>query len=482
MSLRTRLALDSRFAVLAAGSYLLLATLLLALYWWPEAKALAGDEVNYQHRAIALLAGGDRFDALLIWPPLQWLFMAVIYQFTGPHILAVQIVQLGLLAISGVLLRQIVWRLTGNARIGNWAGVLLAVNPLSIAFATFLWPEITHLFFSLVLAFALTRLWRGRDGGRKQPEPDDWRWAALAGAALGLCLLAKSLLSGFWPLLLLPLLVRGDIAGSLRRMIVFCAAALVVTGPALHHGWQLTGKPTIADSSWFNLWVGLQDRWRSDFVFDETGPRMAEYLAAGDTAAERNAFAREQAMAIVREQGVVGTVIAQVQRQYFRLFDARNQLVTQLPGPACRGYQGNYRIAEGALSRSIDVVTRVWHVTLLVLFALGLAAWRDWRSPWLWLTLAFVGYQLALLAGLHVKTRFLLPMLPVICLFAAHLLVRIGNPANWLVAGSPWPRRLGLLLALLLVVLASAGPALDRACEQPPAAGDLAAEVGKPEL
>lgn len=449
--MRSRIA----FASGAALAFVALAAALLALYWWPEPKLLAGDEQHYQATALAILDGGDWFDANLVWPPLQGLFLAAIYAVFGPNILAAQLVQLLLLAASGVLLQRIWLALAGDARAARWAGVLLAVNPLTIAFATYLWPEIVHLFLSLLLAWCLIRARRSER---------TFVFAFAAGLALGLCLLAKSLLTAFWPLLLLALAERGAWRRSGLRIGAFALGALLVTAPALQRGWQDTGRPQIADSSWFNLWAGLADRWRSDLVEDMTGVRMAEYLASADDHAGRIAFARERARAIVEEQGWAPTLAAQLGKQYFRLFDARNFLAAQLQGPECRGYIARYRNYDPALNRGIDYAVRAWHVALLVLFALGLAAWRNWRAPWLWLVAAFVGYQMALFLGLHVKSRFLLPMLPAICAFAGHLLARLPEFRALHSPLSPMQRIVGLALAALLAFLALGGPLLDRAC------------------
>jgi 4-amino-4-deoxy-L-arabinose transferase-like glycosyltransferase len=444
---------------LAAVAFAVLAAALLALYWLPEAKLLAGDErAFYQPAALALLAGGDWFDRQMLWPPLQVLFLAALFALPGPDILAVQLVQLALLAGAGWLLRGLWLALTGDRVAAGWAGVLLAVNPLTIAFATYLWPEIVHLFLSLALARLLLAARRAPTRGRSVAL------AAAAGVAAGLCLLSKSLLTAFWPLLVLALVLRTPWPAAALRAAAFMAAMLLVTAPALLRGAEQTGRAQIADSSWFNLWTGLADRYRSDLVDDQTGPRLAAYLASAPDHAGRVAFARAQAQALVESQGLAATVGKQLGTQYFRLFDARNFLVAQLPGPACRGYNSHYTLPPSALSRAIDYGARAWHLALLVLFALGLAAWRDWRAPWLWLTAAFVGYQLALFLGLHVKSRFLLPMLPVICMFAGHLLAQL--PQSGLASSPlpPWRRALGLALAAILVVLALAGPVLDQAC------------------
>lgn len=489
----------------AAIAYVLLAAAALALYWWPEAKFLAGDEGHYLHTAHAVLAGGDWFDSRLVWPPLQGLFIAAIQAVFGPSIVAVQLVQLLLLAGSALLLWRLLRALTGDAATAAWAGVLLAVNPLSVGFATYLWPEIVHLSLSLVLAWALFAAHRAAANPLHHRQA--LLWAAVAGGSYGLCLLSKSLLAAFWPFLLLPLLAlqgrrfakpgagaedragrdevaaeserrmapEGPVAGSgltrFMRIAVFAIAALLLTAPALHRGWQETGRPMIADSSWFNLWVGLTDRWRGDLVLDKTGLRLAEYLGSADDHAGRVAFAQGQVRTIVADQGLVATFAAQLSRQYFRLFDARTFVVAQLPGESCAGYLSRYRLQPGALAAAIDLTLRAWHLGLLVLFAFGLAAWRGWRRPWLWLVGAFVAYQLALLGLLHVKTRFLLPMLPVLCLFAGHAIARwqaqrsvTPSTSDATTIWSPERLATALLLAGALVALATLGPYLDRAC------------------
>ncbi|MCW5579522.1 MAG: hypothetical protein KIS89_12815, partial [Dokdonella sp.] len=376
-----------------------------------------------------------------------------------PHIVAVQLVQLALLAGSGLLLQRLWIGLTGDARAAAWAGILLAVNPLTIAFATYLWPEIVHLFLSLLMAWLLLCA-RDRDRG----PAATLALAAGAGVCLGLCLLAKSLLTAFWPALALTLIRRHDARASLARVAAFALAALLVTAPALHRGWQETGRPQIADSSWFNLWAGLADRYRSDLVHDQTGSRMATYLTQADDHAARVAFARGEALEIVESQGLADTIAAQLGKQYFRLFDARNFLVAQLRGPECRGYISHYRAESAFINRAVDYAARLWHVGLLILFALGLATWRRWRAAWFWLVGAYVGYQLALFLGLHVKSRFLLPLLPVICAFAGHLLAQWSNFRLSRSPLSPPRRAAGIALAMLLAFLALAGPLFDDAC------------------
>ena len=45
-------------------------------------------------------------------------------------------------------------------------------------------------------------------------------------------------------------------------VLSFATGIAVVTAPALVHGWRTWGRPMIADSSVYNVWVGLTDTER----------------------------------------------------------------------------------------------------------------------------------------------------------------------------------------------------------------------------
>jgi hypothetical protein len=82
----------------------------------------------------------------------------------------------------------------------------------------------------------------------------------------------------------------------------------------------------------------------------------------------------------------------------------------------------------------------------------------------------YVAYQLALLLLVHVKARFLFPMMPFFCGFAASFLAASfarrekRGRADDTIASTPIRLAAGAALAALLLVLAFAGPALDRLC------------------
>jgi hypothetical protein len=225
----------------------------------------------------------------------------------------------------------------------------------------------------------------------------------------------------------------------------------------------------IADSSIYNVWVGLTDRWRSDYVEDMGGATLPAFLASGDTPEQRNAIYREKVFAFVRERGFLSVLGDQLGRQYFRLFSAKTPIVSQLPGPACAGHLSVYSTPEW-LMRTLTLWNDAFQILILGAAAFGLACWRRRPDVRLVLVGLYVAYQLALMLLVHVKARFLFPMMPFFCAFAGSFLAASfsrftarEDRADTL-ALTPPRLAIGAALAALLLFLAFAGPALDGLC------------------
>jgi hypothetical protein len=429
-----------------------------ALLWWAYyahgAKPLIGDEAEYQRTALAILAGGSWMPGT-IWPPLQPLLLAVVYSVAGPSVLAAQLLQTVFFILCGALLRDLWRRLGGSVAAANTAAALFLLNPATAAYAQWLWPEITHL---LLLLAALCLLARAP---ARVP-------AFAAGVCIGLAILAKSLLSPFWPAFLLAFVRVEPPRVLLRLALLFVVGIGLVTAPALWHGWREYGKPMIADSSVYNLWVGLTDRWRSDYVLDMGGATLPQFLASAATPQQRNAIYLDKVRALVAERGAGSMIADQAGRQYFRLFSAKTPLLSQLPGPACSGHLSIYTTSPW-LTVTLTAASDVFHVLVLVAGAFGLACWRRRPDRLLVIVGLFLAYQFALFLPIHVKARFLLPMLPFLCGLAGSFLSTLGERRPTLrapaaIALTPARLAVGAALAALLLFLAFAGPALDRLC------------------
>jgi len=451
----------------AAFAFAALFALSQALLWYAYyahgAKTLIGDELGYHDTALAILAGGTWMPSS-IWPPLQPLMLAALYGTFGAHVLVAQIAQTLLLVGCAALLRGL-WRdLGGSVAAANWATALFLLAPEIAAYAQWLWPEIPHLFLLLAALRLLAR-------ARLAFAGDDMRGAslftpaALAGVCVGLALLEKSLLSAFWPLLLLAFARRVRPRFAWRGAAACTLALGIVTAPALLHGWRAYGTPMIADSSVYNLWVGLTDRWRSDYVGDMGGVELPAFLASGATPRERNAVYLDKVRGYVADNGVANVFAAQIERQYFRLFNAKTLLVSQLPGPACAGHLSVYQTSP-IVTRLLGFGNDAAHALILGAAAFGLAGWRR-RIGMLHVIVAlFLAYQFALFALIHVKARFLLPMLPFLCGLAGDVLARVVAPRrdDGALAFTPLRLCVGTALAALLLFLAFAPAALDHLC------------------
>jgi 4-amino-4-deoxy-L-arabinose transferase-like glycosyltransferase len=415
------------------------------------AKTLIGDEQGYQATALSILAGGDWMPGS-IWPPLQPLWLALLYALFGVHVWVAQLAQTLLFVASAGLLRDFWRRLGGSVAAANGAAALFLLNPATAAYAHWLWPETIHLFLLLAALCLLARL-----------------RAFAAGLAVGFAILAKSLLSVFWPAFLLAFVQRGQPRKGLRLAVAFGLGLGLVTAPALWHGWREYGKPMIADSSIYNLWVGLTDRWRSDYVEDTGGLTLPAFLASGATPQQRNSVYLDKVRRLVDERGVPALLADQLGRQYFRLFSAKTPLVSQLPGPACAGHLSSYH-SPPWLTRGLIATNDLFHALILAAAAFGIAGWRRRPDRLLALVGLFAAYQFALFALIHVKARFLLPLLPFLCGFAASAIIalrqRVMPDQRDAVAVSFTPLRaaLGFVLAAVLLFLAFAGPALDHLC------------------
>ncbi|MBN8481076.1 MAG: glycosyltransferase family 39 protein [Xanthomonadales bacterium] len=439
---------DARLVWFAVAAWLALNGLLLWLYHAGAApKTLIGDEFDYNRRALALLAG-DAIPETYIWPPGQTWFIAAVYRVFGVHVLGVQLVQIALLGLCAVLLARL-WRPVAGAPAAFAAGALFLLNPTTVASAHWLWPEVTHLaclLGALALLFA-----------RRTPRIGP---AFAAGLLIGLALLFKSLLGLWWPLLLLRFVTRdGRLRVAWGAAACFVCGVMLAIAPALWKGHVDTGRPIIADSSIYNLDVGLRDRSRSDYIDEAGAPALAAFLASAPTPQERNAIYLERVRETVERRGLAEVLAERLGTQYFRLFSAKTLLVSQLPGDACAGRLGAY--PSTMLTPWLVAASMAWHASTLVLAAFGVALWRNWRAPIVIAGASLLAYQLALYLGLHVMQRYLFQMLPFLCAFGAGL---VAARDRAVIAVSASRLAVGALLALLLLALAFLGPWLDGTC------------------
>jgi len=418
--------ISRRAVVWLAGCAALVHVGLMWLYWLPTRKVLWGDENTYWQSARALLAGDPSWRPEPLWPDGYPRFLAGIMGVAGEHLIAVQVVQTALLVIAAVVLADLVCRVAGSRIAGFVAGGLMVVFPPLVAFGHSLWSETLHLFLFVAV------LWMLVCRSRQLP------WCVLAGVATGLALLTKSLLGPFVPVLMVAAFARTPAGFWVKRAGVFALALGVTIAPSVARQYRHTGRLMIADSSAFNLWVGLNDQARRNFEVDVVSGAYREYAVSGSTFAERDAVLRRKISDHVARHSWIEIARGQLGRQYFRLFDKDSYLTDQLPGGAAViGYGAGYVGAGDGATVAVRSLSYAMYGVLLAAAPLGLVLWRFRDRRWAHVFVLFVLYNLAILFWLHTKSRFRVQMLPV-------LFMGVGCAVAWMESrvrgtGSPVP-------------------------------------------
>lgn len=385
------------FVLLAIGVHLGLAV----LAWLGGPRVLWGDEKSYIASALAVLQGDPSWWPVPLWPPLYPRFLAGILGVSGGNPAGISVVQTCLLFIAAVVFGDLVRRWTGSRLAGLSSFLMMAAFPSMAVYGRFVWPEVLHLTLVLIALWVLA------------VRRESLVWLMLAGLSLGLALLAKSLLGPFLPVLLGAAFLGDRAPRRLLRLGVCLATVVAVVAPVIAMQYQRIGAPVIADSSAFNLWVGLNDRGNKSFEDPIVGRAYRDYMGWEGTFTERNARMRRQSFELINQKGVGSVVVAQVRRQYFRLFDKDCYLTEQLPGGAASREGSGFTSLGSRSSFAVRAVVYGAYALLLLTAPLGFLAWPFAEKRWPRTLLLFFLYNLALFLLLHVKSRYRIQILPV---------------------------------------------------------------------
>ena len=396
----------------------------------PESRTLWGDERMYWKGAIRLHAGEDWHPEPL-WPPFYPRFLATVLAISDSFT-AVRAAQTLMLVIVAFLVRDLTRHLSRSRFAGDVACALALTYPPLAAFAHYLWPEVLHLSLFVGAFWILVRRPRGL-------------WPLAAGALIGLALLTKSLLGAFLLVLPLPLALEGPIRRRAVRILLVTAAICAVVAPVAISNRQRATGVVIANSLAFNLWVGLNDRSKKNFVDPVVQEQWRAYRDSAPTYLERNAILWAKIRALVRERGVA-ILPRQLGRQYFRLFDKDSFLTDMLPGGDIAALGSGYRDTRSPIAFGLRATSYLMYAAILAGTAAGMVVCAPHRRRWLLITLVFIGYNLAIFLLLHVKSRYRVPILPFLFLYsgiaAAWAAHRLGlNPGEAELWRAPIDRR-----------------------------------------
>jgi len=390
---------------------------LLILYYWPQSKTLMGDEIGYLFRVTQFVHGID-IERTPIWPAGYDYFLAGpvalanAINFPRPFFFA-QLIQIILWVVCGAVFWKIASHLLLSVNARLVALALFMLNPTVMAYSHYYWPEIPHI------AVFLAALWL------LIARP----CSLFANAAVGVLLAVAALLKLVYlpvSLLLLVLIFvvrrarNADLMPSLVAPLLFFAALT----PAALQNLEAHDKLMVADSSMFNAWVGLNDAQLTDLHPNAiVGQELRAYIGTAETHNARNEVYQEKIIALVKERGFAKTAIGQLKKQYFRLFDHRSYFTKQLPG----GMSQKYKFANIYLAKVLRFVNdTVWFLTLLGL-GIGIVMLLQGPLSWMHLLLGIVIYNLVVFLILHVNTRYMMQILPMLCLLGAPGLIYLWN-------------------------------------------------------
>jgi len=372
--------------------------------------------------------------------PVYPLFLAIVYSFCGHRFLAARIVQAVMASFLPVVVYALGRRLF-DTRVARIASLVMVVYPMFLVYPLALVTE--NLFFLLVPVAALCLL--------KAMDTSRARYYVLAGLALGMSILTRSVLAGF-VLLILPWLWHYS---SSRRqamknwvVIVVCVAALTV--PWSIRNSLLHSQFVFVESSLgFNFYLGYHPEGTGTFdsaiavdFLEEVGAFEKPSL---ETEMRAHNLGIEKGLKFIRQNPGRAAWLLTSKLSHFLRLDKRaplyfysNNFLGELPPPI--------------LLFALLVICLPW-VVVLLLGVIGMSFSRATNGKVLIYLLSayFIGIHMLIMA----EPRFHLVLVPFLAIFAAHGAMESTRVRDNLQASDAELRRsTGRRLALSLLVVA----------------------------
>lgn len=431
-------------------SSVLIQFLLFYFYYSPETKILAGDEERYLSTAKSILNGGD-WHPHFLWPPLQPITIAFFLKLFGDSLIALQVFQYLLIILSAFIVRDITYKESQDHTAAQIAFAILLLLPSWLAYSQYLWPEVIHI--TLFLSIVWINLYC---------SPSLF-WMILSGIIIGIALLYKNLLLAFIPFLFWPQLVN-IFYGNKRLKQIFSIliqlfVMLIVLSPVMIKSKSNHDSWLISNSSAFNIYAGIKDEARQNFVNVKVAEIYGEYMRSGDGFEQREDFIKEKIQLEVEEKGYFKIFATQVKKQYFRLFDFNSFLSYQFKGNTAEGQINKYaHNLDDGLPKLLIAFDKFLYLLILTAALANIILYLK-NSVASQQMLIFLFYNLGLFLLLHVKTRFILPMIPIFAINSGLLFATLKQ-RNFEVTKSK-----KIIIALIfsfVLFISAAGPILDK--------------------
>jgi len=358
----------------------------------------------YFERAAGIAAGegfAERGTLTAFWPVGWPGVLGGLFTVFGPHQAAGQVLNLGLSALTLLLLHALARQMFGDRRIARLAVVVIAVLPNQVAYVPLLSTEIFYEVLLLAGAYCLLR-------------QTAW-FAAAAGLVFGVATLTKAQSPLLPPILIGAIWLydrsRPGIPKLVRNAVLACAVMAAVVAPWTLRNYQVFGVfIPVSTNGGFTLLTGNNPSARGDYTPDD--PLVAGLAGHPDRQVEIDRIARARAIAWISENP--GAFVRLMPLKFFRLWAP--------DGEAEWFYQAGYdRYDRNAmLFRAVRGLNQLLYV-LLVLLALPALAllWPSARASVPQLGWVLIGYFTAISLMFSGQSRFHFALMPWIAMYAA---------------------------------------------------------------
>jgi 4-amino-4-deoxy-L-arabinose transferase-like glycosyltransferase len=416
-------------------SVVVVLSVLVRLPWVLIVHPVPVSDTRFYYLSAISIAHGHGYQILghptaffpVAWPAL----LGALFFFTGPSMLAIEVLNLVLWAVTAALVYVLGRRLSGRAA-GVVAGVLVAVSPPVAIYVMRAYSE--ALFIPLLLVICLLLAWR-----RETPS---LRNAALAGVLLGVAILARS--TAEFLILLLPLwvLFRRPRRESWRAAVVLCITTCVVLVPWVARNEEVMHTYALSTNGGVTLWLGANPRANGGWI--SYGKHNWAIQSAAAEVKQNNSLTKA---AIKYDLHHPGRWLGLIPAKFTHLMASSNAPLTivelwqkgpdpSTPHPARTNTRklapAESKLLGGALARMW--MFDLWHYLYWSLggIALLLAAWR--RRPTAGIAvLLVVAWILFHIVLVHGEPRYMLSVTPLVAPALAWLLVAAAREAAALV-------------------------------------------------
>jgi hypothetical protein len=415
-------------------------SVLVRLPWVIFVHPVAAGDTRFYYLSARSIADGHGYQILghpTAFFPVGWpAFLAGLFTFTGPSMIAIEILNLVLWAVTTALVYVLGRRLGGRA-VGVVAGLLVALAPTMAVYVMRSYSEALFIPLLLLVCLFLTA----------RREAPTLRNAALAGAFLGASILVRSTAEALILILPLWLLWRHPRRESWRPALVLGVSSCLVLAPWVVRNELVMHTASLSTNGGVTLWLGANPKATGGWI-----PYGKNKWAIDSAAAEvkQNSTLTHEALSYYLHNPDRWLDLMPPKFTRLMAWTTYPVLSAELnqtgpdprtPHPASTSTRkldsAERTLLGGALSRTWAF--ELWHYTYWVLggVALLLASWR--RRPTAGIAALLVAFWILFhVVLIHGEPRYMLSVTPLVAPALAWLLVEAARRSAALV-----PRRTG---------------------------------------